>query len=66
MREEAGQSGTHLPIAGGGGVVRILTQVPGELNGVPGRFEYIVVPTGALSHQRFVAGGTINGRPNTP
>ena len=66
MREEASQIGTHFPITGGDGVRRTLTQLPGELNGVKGRFEYITDPIGNLTHQRFVPGGGINGLPNIP
>jgi hypothetical protein len=36
------------------------------MDGVPGRFEYIVEEPGRLTHSRFVKGGTINGAPNTP
>ncbi len=66
VRDEAATSGTHFSIVGGDGVTRTLTQIPGELNGISGRFEYIVDDVGQLSHQRFVPGGTINGIPNVP
>jgi hypothetical protein len=66
MRSDAAAQGTHFPIVGGDGVGRTLTQIPGELNGVKGRYEYIVEPSGNLTHQRFVANGTINGIPNKP
>jgi hypothetical protein len=66
MREEAAQNGTHFLITGGDGKVATLTQIPGEYNGIAGRFEFIVNKSGNLTHQRFVAGGTINGIPNKP
>ncbi|WP_282611298.1 polymorphic toxin-type HINT domain-containing protein [Pelagibius sp. Alg239-R121] len=64
MRKDAANNGTHFKITGGDGVVRDLTQIQGNLNGVPGRYEYIVEGGNRLTHQRFVEGGTINGIPN--
>ncbi|UXB39876.1 RHS repeat-associated core domain-containing protein [Stenotrophomonas maltophilia] len=64
MRETAAEAGVHTPLTGGDGVVRTLTQLPGELNGKAGRFEYIVDKAGDLTHQRFVEGGSMNGIPN--
>jgi RHS repeat-associated protein len=66
MREEAAKSGSHFQIVGGDGVTRTLTQVRGGFNGKVGRYEYMIDPSGALTHQRFVKGGTINGVPNVP
>lgn len=43
-----------------------LTQVLGEMNGVSGRFEWIVNGSGKLTHQMFVAGGRITGVPIVP
>jgi len=43
-----------------------LTQVLGEMNGVPGRFEWIVDGAGNLTHQMFVRGGGITGVPIVP
>ncbi len=43
-----------------------LYQIPGELNGAAGRFEYIVNQANQLTHQLFVPGGTINGIPIDP
>jgi len=63
MRDEAANSGTHFRIVGRDGITRTLTQIPGEVNGVTGRFEYIVDEAGNLTHQLFVKGGTINGIP---
>jgi len=65
-REAAAQTGTHSTLVGGDGTMSTITQIPGGLNGVSGRFEYIVDSTGRLTHQRFVPGGTINGVPNIP
>lgn len=65
VRREAAASGTRFKIVGGDGVTRSLIQLKGEVNGIAGRFEYIV--DGAkLTHQRFIPGGAINGIPNTP
>ena len=66
MREEAAANGTNFAIVGRDGVTRTLTQVPGELNGVTGRFEYIVDSLKNLTHQMFVRGGSINGIPIKP
>ena len=66
MRDEAALNGTHFAIAGGDGVTRTLTQIPGELNGVAGRYEYIVDSLNNLTHQMFVRGGSINGIPIKP
>lgn len=43
-----------------------LTQVLGEMNGVSGRFEWIVDGSGNLTHQMFVPGGRITGIPIAP
>ncbi|RAT13696.1 hypothetical protein AU496_11145 [Lonsdalea populi] len=44
-----------------------LYQLEGSLNGVPGRFEWILDPKlGGVSHRMFVSGGTINGVPSKP
>jgi len=43
----------------------ILYQVEGSLNGVPGRFEWIV-DDGAVTHRYFVKGGKLNGIPIKP
>ena len=65
MRDVAVRSGTHFSIQSGEGRA-VLTQVPGELNGMPGRFEYIVNRAGQLTHQLFVRGAPINGVPSKP
>lgn len=46
-------------------VDRRLVQMPGEVNGTAGRFEWIV-DGGSLTRQVFVRGGTINGTPIKP
>ena len=44
-----------------------LHQLEGSLNGVSGRFEWIVDPKlGGVSHRMFVPNGTINGIPSKP
>lgn len=40
-----------------------LYQLEGSLNGMPGRFEWIVQDQ-FVTHRLFVAGGGINGIPN--
>ncbi|MFW0786625.1 hypothetical protein AAFP35_19190 [Gordonia sp. CPCC 206044] len=64
--DEIGTKGKVFDITGNDGVERTLVQTPGELNGVPGRFEWIIEPNGRVSHQFFVRGGSINGIPNKP
>lgn len=66
VRQKAAEIGVHTPLVDGDGVTRALTQMPGGLNGQTGRYEYIVEKGGDLTHQRFVANGTINGVPNKP
>ncbi len=66
MREEASEGGAVFKITGGDGVQRTLIQIPGEVNGVAGRFEYIVDQAGNLTHEMFVEGGGINGVPIKP
>jgi len=42
-----------------------LLQAEGSLNGVAGRFEWII-DGGAVTHRYFVSGGTMNGIPIIP
>ena len=52
-------------IAGGDGKLRMLYQLAGSLNGVPGIFEWIVDPAAnTVTHRRFIKKGRITGRPN--
>jgi len=51
---------------GGDGVERTLIQVPAEVNGITGRFEYVVDDALNLTHQEFIKGGTINGLVQIP
>jgi len=51
---------------GGDGVERTLIQSPGQVNGLAGRFEWVVDDFGNLTHQRFIKGGSIKGVPNVP
>lgn len=57
----------RFTITGGDGVVRDLYQLPGELNGKPGVYEWIVDRSGSepvITHQRFIPGGSVTGWPN--
>ena len=53
-------------LVGGDGKARLLFQLKGSYNGVPGIFEWIVDPNPKLgvTHRRFIGGGKITGRPN--
>ena len=63
--DDVAQSGSVFELVGGDGVSRTLVQLPGEMNGVAGRFEWIIEGQD-LTHQLFVRGGTINGIPIKP
>lgn len=57
----------RFAITGGDGVGRELYQLPGEVNGKSGVFEWIIDRTGAnpvINHQRFIPGGSVTGFPN--
>jgi hypothetical protein len=54
-------------ITGSDMVQRTLVQVPyTTVEGTAGRLEWIVEQDGTISHQWFVAGGSMNGLPNVP
>jgi len=61
--DEIATKGSVFRIVGRDGVERTLIQVPGEMNGIPGRFEWIINEHNQLTHQLFVRRGTINGIP---
>ena len=57
----------RFAIKGGDGVSRELYQLPGEVNGKSGVFEWIIDRSGsnpAINHQRFIPGGSVTGYPN--
>jgi RHS repeat-associated protein len=59
----------QFTITGGDGVPRTLYQLPGEVNGKPGVFEWIVDSSGTdsvITHQQFIPGGQVTGLPNQP
>ena len=51
---------TRIPIDNG-----VLYQLEGSLNGVSGRFEWII-QDGQATHRMFIQNGTINGAPIRP
>lgn len=63
--DDISTKGTVSEIVGGDGKTRTLVQMPGEVNGVPGRFEWII-DGDKVTHQMFVRNGTINGIPIKP
>lgn len=64
--DDIASSGSVYRYFGSDGIQRTLVQVPGKLNGIAGRFEWIVDSAGNLTHQIFVKGGSINGIPIKP
>ncbi|MFW0793266.1 hypothetical protein AAFP30_05595 [Gordonia sp. CPCC 205515] len=64
--DDIGTKGTVFQIDSRSGIPETLVQMPGEVNGVPGRFEWIVDKNGYISHEMFVRNGTINGVPIKP
>jgi RHS repeat-associated protein len=64
--DDIAEHGSVFRIVGADDVQRTLIQMPGEVNGITGRFEWIVDASGNLTHQWFVKGGSINGIPIVP
>ncbi|WP_327114388.1 hypothetical protein OHB12_34355 [Nocardia sp. NBC_01730] len=64
--DDIGKKGTVTELVGGDGRAVTLVQMPGEVNGAPGRFEWIIDDGGKVVHQLFVRNGTINGIPTKP
>jgi len=57
----------RFTFTGGDGVQRQLYQLPGEVNGKPGVFEWMVGRSRSnpvITHQRFIPGGGVTGSPN--
>ncbi|MNF57307.1 tRNA3(Ser)-specific nuclease WapA precursor [compost metagenome] len=64
LSKEQLQAGKTFPLRGGDGVEHTLLQTQGGLNGKDGIYEYILDPSGKVTHQRFIESGVINGTPN--
>jgi hypothetical protein len=64
--EDIASKGAVYRIIGRDQIEKTLIQTPGEVNGKPGRFEWIVTDQGQLTHQTFIEGGRINGLWNKP
>ncbi|WP_256660404.1 hemagglutinin repeat-containing protein, partial [Pseudomonas sp. GL93] len=64
LTKEQLAAGKTFPVIGGDGVNRTLLQTSGGLNGKSGIYEYILDPSGNVTHQRFIENGIINGIPN--
>lgn len=63
--EDVPEKGTVFPLVGGDGVERTLIQMPGSVNDVEGRFEWILEGD-RITHQLFVRDGKITGVPIKP
>lgn len=63
--DDIGERASVFPLLGGDGRRRTLIQMPGSVNGVPGRFEWIL-DGDHLTHRLFVRDGKINGVPIKP
>ncbi|WP_235509186.1 hypothetical protein [Terrabacter sp. Soil810] len=63
--EDVAEKATVFMLVGGDGVSRTLVQMPGSVNGVAGRFEWILEQD-RITHQLFVRDGRITGVPIKP
>lgn len=54
----------EFPLIGNDGVARRFFQITGSYNGKKGVFEWIIEPSGNMSHRRFIENGIITGKPN--
>ncbi|PLR80024.1 hypothetical protein CVD23_21615 [Bacillus sp. V33-4] len=64
LTKEQLAAGRVFNIKGGDGAQYTLLQTKGGFNGKSGIFEYMLTPSGKVSHQRFISGEKITGFPN--
>ena len=65
MLDDVADKGSVFRLVGGDGVERTLVQMPGSVNDVEGRFEWILEGD-RITHQMFVRNGAITGVPIKP
>ena len=65
VTDEIAEKGTVFPLNGISDAEHFIVQMPGGLNGMNGRFEW-VYNGGDVTHQTFVRNGRIHGETNKP
>ncbi|KQP57017.1 hypothetical protein ASF51_03815 [Agreia sp. Leaf283] len=64
VQDSIAADSTVFAITGEDGAAYTLIQAPANVNGVAGRFEWLINGAGEMTHRAFIAGGSINGRVN--